>query len=70
MDASQRAQIASQEIERIARDQRLPLDTIQARPNREVIIIYQELGDEQSHLILAVTSGRCGDRPAPVESAG
>lgn len=57
MYASQRAQIASQEIQRIVKDRGLALDTIEARPNREVIIIFQTLGDDENHLILEVTNG-------------
>ena len=57
MYASQRAQIASQEIKRIARDRAIPLESITERANREVFIIFQKGRADNNKLILVVSNG-------------
>jgi small-conductance mechanosensitive channel len=57
MYASQRAQLASQEIKRIAGDRAIPLENITARANREVFIIFQKGRAANNQLILVVSNG-------------
>ncbi|MDR9404320.1 MAG: hypothetical protein RI580_12860, partial [Halothece sp. Uz-M2-17] len=68
MQASQRARLASEEIQRIARDRDIPLNSIVARPvqEEEVYLISQIRNNEESQIIVLVNKNDAAIAQRPV----
>ena len=68
MYASQRAQIATRQITRIAQDDTISLDTLVLQPNREVMTIAQIDADGNRSFILEVTSNDAQAAQRPLKA--
>ncbi len=68
MYASQRARVASQEINDIAQNDAISLDSLVARPNREVFIISQVHANDELRFILAVTNDDAAAAQRPLKA--